>query len=85
MSNDKPPRACLADSGFVTMVLDPHKPMACSAQLESGTVPFMPPELLVPARFGIENPVPTPEADVYGFGMVILQVCEKYKYGWYLL
>ena len=85
MSNDKPPRACLADFGLMTIVLDPHTPMACSRQLGGGTVPFMPPELLVPSRFGIENPVPTPEADVYGIGMVIFQVREKYKYRWYLL
>jgi len=74
MSNDSPPRACLADFGFMTMVLDPNKPMSCSAQLEGGTITFMSPELLVPSVFGVKNPFPTPEADIYAFGLVILQV-----------
>ena len=76
MSNDTPPRACLADFGFMTMVLNPSQPMSCSAQLEGGTRVFMSPELLMPSKFGMEDSVPTPEADVYAFGMVILQVRE---------
>ena len=35
---------------------------------------FMSPELLVPSKFGIKNSVPTPEADIYAFGVVIFQV-----------
>jgi serine/threonine protein kinase len=77
MSNDNPPRACLADFGFMTMVLDPDQPMSCSAQLEGGTLAFMSPELLVPSDFEVENPIPTPEADVYAFGLVIYQVCKQ--------
>jgi len=76
MSNDNPPRACLADFGFMTMVLDPGQPMSCSAQLEGGTMMFMPPELLVPSRFGLKVSLPTPEADIYAFGLVIYQVCK---------
>jgi len=76
MSNDSPPRACLADFGFMTMVLDPRQPMSCSAQLEGGTVMFMSPELLVPSRFGFTESIPTPEADIYAFGLVIYQVCD---------
>ena len=76
MSNDDPPRACLADFGFMTMVLDPGQPMCCSAQLEGGTVMFMSPELLVPSMFGFTESIPTPEADVYAFGLVIHQVCD---------
>ena len=77
MSNDNPPRACLADFGFMTMVLDPGQPMSCSAQLEGGTMMFMPPELLVPSKFGLKVSLPTPEADIYAFGLVIYQVCER--------
>jgi serine/threonine protein kinase len=77
MSNDNPPRACLADFGFMTMVLDPSGRMSCSAQLEGGTVIFMSPELLVPGKFGITGLGPTPEADIYAFGLVIYQVCEQ--------
>ena len=83
MSNHVPPRACLADFGFMTMVFDPHKPMSCSVQLEGGTLTFMPPELLMPSLFGVKNPTPTPEADIYAFGLVTFQVCEEH--GGYLL
>ena len=69
MSNDEPPRACLADFGS-------NQTMSCSAQLEGGTMWFMPPELLVPSMFGVKNAIPTPEADIYAFGLVTFQVCE---------
>jgi len=77
MSNDNPPRACLADFGFMTMVLDPNQPMSCSAGLEGGTVMFMSPELLVPGKFGFTEAVPTKEGDIYAFGLVIWQVRER--------
>ena len=75
MSNDTPPRACLADFGFTTMLLDPM--MSCSTQLEGGTIMFMSPELLKPSMFGFKDSVPTPEADIYAFGLVIYQVCDQ--------
>ena len=76
MSNGSPPRACLADFGFITMVFDPSQPMSCSAQLEGGTLMFMSPELLVPSKFGFTESKPTPEADIFAFGLVIYQVCD---------
>jgi len=76
MSNDSPPRACLADFGFMTMVLDPGQPMSCRAQLEGGTVMFMSPELLMPSKFGFKEAIPTLEADIFAFGLVIYQVCD---------
>lgn len=76
MTNDKPPKACLADFGFTSMVLDPENPMSCSLTLEGGTVTFMAPELLAPSKFGLEKAVPTKEGDIYAFGLVILQVLE---------
>jgi len=77
MSNDKPPRACLVDFGFMTMVLDPDHPMSCSTELEGGTMRFMPPELLGPEKFGMKNSKPTTQGDIYAFGLVIFQVCEE--------
>ena len=77
MSNDTPPRACLADFGFMTIVLDPGQPLSCSARLEGGTMAFMSPELLMPSKFGRKDSVPTPEADIYAFGFVVFQVCEQ--------
>ena len=76
MSNDTPPRACLADFGFMTIVLDPGHPLSCSTTLGGGTLAFMSPELLAPQEFGAKKLKPTPEADVYAFGLVIFQVCE---------
>jgi len=77
MSNDTPPRACLADFGFMTVVFDPDQPMSCSAQLEGGTMMFMSPELLAPQKFEIQNQTPTLQSDVYAFGLVIFQVCKN--------
>jgi hypothetical protein len=75
MSNDTPPRACLADFGFTTMTLDPT--MSCSVKSEGGAVTFMSPEILAPSRFGLKDSVPMQEADVYAFGLVIYQVWEQ--------
>ena len=36
----------------------------------------MSPELLVPEEFGKKGSVPTPQADIYAFGMVVFQVRE---------
>jgi len=74
MTNEEPPKACLADFGFTTMVLDPHNPMLSSFNLEGGTLAFMAPELLAPSRYGLKNSVPTKEGDIYAFGLVVLQV-----------
>ena len=75
MSNGTPPRACLADFGFMTVILNPDHKLACSADLEGGTKAFMSPEILVPSKFGMRDSIPTSEADVYAFGLVTFQVC----------
>ena len=74
MTNDAPPKACLADFGLMTMVFNPQNPMSSSLTLEGGTMPFAAPELLAPSKFGLKNAVPTQEGDIYAFGLVILQV-----------
>jgi serine/threonine protein kinase len=61
----------------MTTVLDPDQPLSCSAQLEGGTITFISPELFFPSKFGMKDTVPTPEADIYAFGLVIFQVCEQ--------
>jgi len=61
----------------MTMVLDPNQPMSSSAQLEGGTTTFMSPELLMPGMFGLAESVPTPEADIYAFALVMYQVCGQ--------
>ena len=77
MSNDTPPHACLADFGFMTIVLDPGQLMSCCASLEGGTLTFMSPELLLPSKFGMKDSIPTPEADIYAFGLVTFQAHEQ--------
>lgn len=75
MSNGPPVRACLADSPFMTVAPDPTQEVSCSAETEGGTVMFMAPELLVPEAFDKKDTLPTLQADVYAFGLVIYQVC----------
>jgi len=75
MSNGTPPRACLADFGFMTVVLNPDHKLSCSADFEGGTKAFMSPELLVPSKFDLQDSIPTSEADIYAFGLVTFQVC----------
>ena len=74
MTNDTPPKACLADFGFTTMVLDPQHPMSSSLELGGGTMTFMAPEILTPSKYGLKKPVPTQEGDIYAFGLAMLQV-----------
>ena len=77
ISNETPPRALLADFGFATVVPDPVQPVAHSAQLEGGAMTFMSPELLVPEEFNMKSAIPTTQADIYAFGLVIFQVCHR--------
>ena len=51
-----------------------------TSALGGGTTPFMAPELLASAMFGKAKCEVSKEADVYAFGMVILQVCLLQKY-----
>jgi len=76
ISNDTPPQACIADFDFITGIPDPGQILSSSAQTEGGTLRFTAPELLVPEEFGGKGVLPTPRADIYAFGLVILQVCE---------
>lgn len=75
ITNDTPPRACLADSGSLTMVVDPGGPTPYSTQ-SGGVEMFMSPELLLPSTPGAQDSTPTMEADIYAFGLVIFQVNE---------
>ena len=78
MTNDTPPKACLADFGFTTIALDPQNPISSISELEGGTKSFMAPELLAPSRYGLKSAVPTHEGDIYAFGLVVLQVFMLY-------
>ena len=56
------------------MVLDPELSMSAHAMAEGGTFSFMAPELLAPAKFGLETSIPTREADIFAFGLFVIQV-----------
>ena len=73
MSNHTPPRACLADIHFMTA----EHQMSCCAPIKYNTMTFTSPELLAPSMFDMEDSTPTPEADIYAFGLVIFQVCDQ--------
>jgi len=77
VSNDTPPRARLADFDFITTVPGPDQEFSSSAQMEGGTIRFRAPELLIPEEFGKKDSLPTPQADIYAFGLVIFQVREE--------
>jgi hypothetical protein len=51
-TNNKSPKARLADFGATTMALDPRDPISPSLTLEGGTITFMAAELLAPSNFG---------------------------------
>jgi len=63
MTNEKPPKAYLADFGFTTMVLDPHNPMPSSFTIEGGKLTFMAPELLTP-RYNLKDSISAKETSM---------------------
>ena len=77
MSNDKTPRARLGGFDFITAALGLDRKLSCSAGIVGGTMWFTSPELMVPTMYDKEYSPTTPEADIYAFGMVIFQVCER--------
>ena len=59
----------------MTVIYDDVSGLKSTSTLGGGTTPFMAPELLCPSMFGKTKCQVSKEADVYAFGMVILQVC----------
>ena len=72
ITNDTPPRACLADFGLSTFI--PGAQGEMSTTTAGGTSMFMAPELLCPRNFNQTSSRPTQPADIYAFGMVIYEV-----------
>jgi serine/threonine protein kinase len=72
ITNDTPPRACLADFGLATLA--PSTEGATTTNTAGGTLLYMAPELLFPSKFGNQTARPTKPADVYALGMVIFEV-----------
>ena len=64
----------------MTVIYDDVSDLKSTSTQSGGTTPFMAPELLCPSMFGKTKCQVSKEADVYGFGMVILQVRIHSKY-----
>ena len=77
ITNETPPRACLADFGLST--LTPGTPGDATTITTGGTPLYMAPELLCPTKFGKTNARPTQPADIYALGMVIYEVLTGFQ------
>ena len=71
---DQNGHACLADFGFLTIVLVPTNPTASDSFATGGTTRWMSPELLDPDLTGPEGTRLTKQSDCYALGMVIYEV-----------
>jgi len=64
----------------MNVVPDPSQ-KSRSVRLENGMMTFMSPELLIPEEFGKECAEPTPQSDIYAFGLATFQV-RRQDYGY---
>ena len=71
---DKNGNARLADFGLLTIITNSTHATTTTFSEGSGTLRWMSPELLDPARFGAKKSRPTKESDCYALGMVVLEV-----------
>jgi len=65
-------RARLSDFGLLPIISDQETLLSTS--IESGTIPWMSPELLDPESFGSKKSRPTKASDCYALGMLIYEV-----------
>ena len=72
-------KACLADFGLMSIVLDPETTDITSSTGDAtkGTHRWMGPELFYPKEFGLPKFQLTKESDCYAFGMVIYEVSSR--------
>jgi len=77
ITNEAPPRACLADFGLST--LTPGGPGETTTTTVGGTPIYMAPELLCPTKFNKSSGRPTQPGDIYAFGMVIYEVLTGFQ------
>jgi len=77
LTNETPPRACLADFGLSTLTLG--RPEETTVVDIGDTPIYMAPELLHPTKFGKSSMQPTQPADIYAFGMVIYEVLAGFQ------
>jgi hypothetical protein len=74
ITNGSPPRACL--SGFGS-IFGPDQDQATSEAADASDGVkwrYLAPELIHPSRFGLKEANPSQAADVYAFGLLVLEV-----------
>ena len=67
-------RACLADFGLMSIILDLAADLTTAPERSGGTYRWMSPELFDPKRFKLPRAQVTKETDCYALGMVIYEV-----------
>ena len=74
ITNESPPRACLSGFGSI-LSSDQEYPTSEAADASDGVKwRYLAPELIHPSRFGLKEATPSQEADVYAFGLLVLEV-----------
>ena len=77
ITNETPPRACLADFGL--SVLIPGTQGTVTTTTAGGTPFYMAPELLLPRKFNKTSAHPTKPGDIYAFGMTMFEVLTGFQ------
>jgi len=77
ITNETPPRACLADFGLFTLI--PGAQGEMTTVTAGGTPRFMAPELLRSSRSDKPSFGPTRPADIYALGFVIYEVLTGFQ------
>ena len=74
ITNESPPRPCLSGFGSI-FIPDQVCPVPEAEVAADGVGPrYLAPELIYPSKFGLKEARPSREADVYAFGLLILEV-----------
>ena len=74
ITNESPPRACLSGFGSIS---SPGQELSVSGVLEASEGNrwrYLAPELIHPPKFGLTYAKASKETDVYGFGLLVLEV-----------
>lgn len=74
ITNESPPRACLSGFGSLFSLDQEYQTLEAADASDGVKWRYLAPELIHPSRFGLEGAKPSQEADVYAFGLLVLEV-----------
>ncbi|KAF9647924.1 kinase-like protein [Thelephora ganbajun] len=74
IANESPPRACLSGFGFISVPEEEHPASEAPDTSQGVKWRYLAPELIHPSRFGLKFVKSSKEADVYAFGLLVLEV-----------